>query len=88
MEQRFNYLLREGTIQQEDKKVLSLICKGSTEEISLLDLTGLKARLEKYLSKTTTENQDRITLYLGLIKLVSKFTEDWGTVSGKIYRIM
>lgn len=85
MKQRLKLLESKEIINLEDSKVLEMICiKLGEEELSLLDLTSLKGRLESYLRSTT--DSGLITLYRGLINIVEEYTKEF--TQKKEWRIM
>ena len=86
MNEKFEYLIENGLIDQEDKKVLSLICTQMGEDdLSLLDLTTLKNKLERKLNQETSKTA--IKFYVGLIELVENYTNEFINQQ-KTWRIM
>ena len=73
---RTQILVEQEVISEEDAKTIILISTPQGEDdLSLLELTNLKSRLESYLRSTT--DKDKIKLYSGMIKLVEKYTKDF-----------
>jgi len=88
-EERVNHLLKDGSIEQEDIKVISRILGDKTNKINLLDLTTFKHRYEnKWLKACELDNLNRMELYDGFVTIAKAIIDKWGKESGKQYLIM